>query len=64
MWDTYREQLRAYNAALLAADPAAAPVPEAEQAAMVSAGMDAFEALERQLEAQRRAQQQQQQQQQ
>jgi hypothetical protein len=59
VWDTYRSELRAYNARLLELDPAAAPVPEAEQAAMVGASVDAFEALERQLAAQQRAAQQQ-----
>lgn len=55
VWDRYREELREYNASLLAADPGAKPVPEAEQAAMVGAGMDAFEALERRLEQERKA---------
>lgn len=54
MWDTYRAELREYNAALLAADPGASPVPETEQAAMVGASMDAFEALERQLAQQQK----------
>jgi hypothetical protein len=54
VWDIYRADLKAYNARLLEQDPTASPVAEAEQAAMVGAAMDAFEALERQLAAQQR----------
>jgi hypothetical protein len=67
VWDIYRSDLKDYNRQLLDSDPAATPVAEVEQAAMVEASLDAFERLERQLQrqkAERESEQQQQQQQQ
>ena len=58
VWDIYRSDLEAYNAALLAADPGAAPLQAAKQDAAAAASMDAFEALERQLQQQQQQQQQ------
>lgn len=57
MWDVYRADVAAYNAARAAADPNAPPLPEAPRPADagMAAGLDAFEALERQLAAKKRA---------